>query len=383
MSKRNIKYTQEEVSDILKKYDLILFGEYINNGTPVKVKDLDGYMYDIRLSNILIGQNIQKFSPTNINTIYNIKLFLEKECNNSSILLSDIYVNNTGKLKLQCNSCGEIYYIDWAKLYSKDREKICQKCTKNKRVENSKLNQKDVEKFFEENGLFIDNDIYIKNSHLLKVIDKDGYKGKISYSNLQKGKIFNKFSESFNKENFVYNLNNFIKINNIDAKALEIISNDNHGHTIIRFQCECGEIFDTVSSRFVNGTKIKCDKCVNAISKIENLTIDFLRENNIDFIREKTFDDCKRNNKRPYFFDFYLLNYNTCIECDGRQHFEKVNFGGISDKQAFKNLKKVQKSDKEKDLYCKKNNIKIIRIPYWDFETEEYKNIILNNLIIH
>ncbi len=39
------------------------------------------------------------------------------------------------------------------------------------------------------------------------------------------------------------------------------------------------------------------------------------------------FDKCKYINKLT--FDFYLPDYNLCIEFDGRQHFEPVeHFGG-------------------------------------------------------
>ena len=33
-----------------------------------------------------------------------------------------------------------------------------------------------------------------------------------------------------------------------------------------------------------------------------------------------------------------------------------------------KKLKKNQENDKIKNQYCKNNNIKLVRIPYWDFE---------------
>jgi very-short-patch-repair endonuclease len=69
-------------------------------------------------------------------------------------------------------------------------------------------------------------------------------------------------------------------------------------------------------------------------------------------------------------FDFYLPNYNLCIEYDGRQHFEPIDFFG-----GEKNFEIIKKRDKIKNEYCLNNNIHLIRIPY-----NEYKNI---NSILH
>ena len=61
-----------------------------------------------------------------------------------------------------------------------------------------------------------------------------------------------------------------------------------------------------------------------------------------------------------------MPKYNICIEYDGRQHFEIVKkFGGL---EGFIDTKI---RDTIKNTYCKKNNIKLIRIPYWDFDNIE------------
>jgi predicted nucleic acid-binding Zn-ribbon protein len=60
-------------------------------------------------------------------------------------------------------------------------------------------------------------------------------------------------------------------------------------------------------------------------------------------------------------FDFYLPDYDLYAEYDGIQHFSPVDkFGG---EEAFK--KQVIR-DKEKNEYCKANNLKLIRIPYYE-----------------
>ena len=93
--------------------------------------------------------------------------------------------------------------------------------------------------------------------------------------------------------------------------------------------------------------------------------INFLENNNIRYIIQHKFNDCI-GLKRKLPFDFYLLEQNICIEYDGGQHFEPVErYGG---EEGFK---KRQKLDQIKTDYCKNNNIKLIRIPYWDFKSIE------------
>ena len=100
-----------------------------------------------------------------------------------------------------------------------------------------------------------------------------------------------------------------------------------------------------------------CPKCNE--SKGEKIIEEFLINNNIKYIKQYKFDNCKYKYKLP--FDFYLPNYNTCIEYDGKQHFEIIKYWGGED-----NFNKIKIRDEIKNNYCKINNIKLIRIKYDD-----------------
>lgn len=102
-----------------------------------------------------------------------------------------------------------------------------------------------------------------------------------------------------------------------------------------------------------------CPKC--NCTKGENRIIKFLEDNNIDYVFQKKFDDLKYVNY--LFYDFYIPNYNVLIEYDGEFHYIDVFKNG-----EFENAKL---RDNLKDEYAKKNNIKLIRIPYWDFNNIE------------
>lgn len=79
----------------------------------------------------------------------------------------------------------------------------------------------------------------------------------------------------------------------------------------------------------------------------------------IKYKTEYRFKDCKYI--RPLPFDFYLPEYNICIEYDGVQHFEPIGFFG-GDFSLLRN----KKVDLIKSDFCKNQGIKLIRISYKD-----------------
>lgn len=98
-----------------------------------------------------------------------------------------------------------------------------------------------------------------------------------------------------------------------------------------------------------------CPTCNN--SSGEHAIREILLNSEIEFEPEYGFDDCININPLP--FDFYLPELNTCIEYDGIQHFEPVDFFGGEEK-----FNEIKKRDKIKTDYCKDNNITLLRIRY-------------------
>jgi len=98
-----------------------------------------------------------------------------------------------------------------------------------------------------------------------------------------------------------------------------------------------------------------CPNCSE--SKGEKIIAKYLDKNNISYYKQHKFDDCKNIFQLP--FDFYIPKYRTCIEFDGKQHYEPADFfGGI---EAFEKLKT---NDRIKDDYCENNYIDLVRIKY-------------------
>jgi len=123
--------------------------------------------------------------------------------------------------------------------------------------------------------------------------------------------------------------------------------------TKVEIICKKHGSFWQNSNHHLNGSG--CPFCNT--SKGEEKIKEFLILNNINFIHQKTFLNCKY--KYLLRFDFYLPEYNTCVEYDGIQHFKPIDFFG-----GEKSFQQTQIKDQIKNNYCLNNNINLLRIAY-------------------
>lgn len=138
----------------------------------------------------------------------------------------------------------------------------------------------------------------------------------------------------------------------------------------VKCKCKtCGHIWEAT---YINLTKSDnptgCPRCID--SKGEKLIQSLLTEWGYKYTSQKKFDDLKDSSYLP--FDIYLDDFNVLIEYDGIQHYSPTQFGGISEDRAKDLHDLTKKHDKMKNEYCKKNNIPLIRIPYWKQNDIEY-----------
>ena len=142
--------------------------------------------------------------------------------------------------------------------------------------------------------------------------------------------------------------------------------NYNNSKTKIKIICPQHDIFEQLPYEHLRGKG--CPICKE--SKGEKNIRNILLNKNIKFTPQYKFNNCKHINELP--FDFYLPDYNICIEYHGEQHYKPINwFGGISV------FDKLIKRDKIKEKYCVDNKIKLVIIPYnMDI------NLIINNSLL-
>ena len=136
----------------------------------------------------------------------------------------------------------------------------------------------------------------------------------------------------------------------------------------------CGHTYYITPDNLLRGKG--CAQCTIRQSSYMDLTEEILTKYNISFEKEKRFEDCK--DKRCLPFDYYLHDYNLCIEVDGEFHYQITSTFSAS-KQS--QLLEVQRRDQIKTEYCQNHNIGLLRLPY--FEKNNFEQIIINTLHIN
>tara|TARA_Y100000034_G_C6794413_1_gene355933 strand:+ start:206 stop:937 length:732 start_codon:yes stop_codon:yes gene_type:complete len=164
-----------------------------------------------------------------------------------------------------------------------------------------------------------------------------------------------------------YTQQEFIKKSNIthNNKYDYSLSEYKNFKTKVKIICPTHGIFNQQPNNHIFGQG--CPKCKS--SKGELKIEQYLNKNNIQYSSQHTFNDC-RGIKRPLPFDFYLHDYNICIEFQGEQHFRPA-FG-------IESFQKIRTTDKIKEIYCNKKSITLCKINYDEItEIETILNFIL------
>jgi len=155
---------------------------------------------------------------------------------------------------------------------------------------------------------------------------------------------------------------NYIHNNKYDYSLVEYLDNKSK----IKILCPIhGEFIQSPLKHLDNHG---CSKCND--SKGEKEIIKIMDNKKILFETQKKFKGCEY--KSLLKFDFYLPDYNICIEFDGKQHYQITNYWG-----GEKEFNDIKLRDKIKTDYCINNGIKLIRIKFNE-NIEEKLNFILN-----
>lgn len=292
--------------------------------------DNKGYKYYLTIDSLKdkrTGHAIVK--KNNPFSLYNIQHYINLHGGKSKVL-SQEWNGEKAKIKLLC-SCGKEYEAIWYHIYAYKKFQ-CNQCGYSLHGNKKEKSFFDTNKICKKHGYNIIKGTFRNKKHF-DLIDKNGYKYfDCSVFTLDKNNMIrNRFSD-----NNIY-LNENIKL-------------------FIQINGSCPQIIFS-----------KCQ------SGLEETILEYLKELNICYEQQKKFDWCRRKNYLP--FDFYLQQYNVCIEVHGKQHYEPVDmFGG---ELKFELQKQIDGYKKE---CCKKNNVAYIEISYLDIQNKKYKQII-NNII--
>ena len=269
------------------------------------------------------------------------------------------YVNNRTKVKIICRKCKKIFE------QSPDNHlkgKGCPNC------KNSRPLSLTQEEFIEKSNLIHDNKYdyslveYKGIEKKIKIIcPKHGVFEQLAASHM-KGHGCQKCAIEAGKltqEEFIERSKK-VHGNKYDYSLVKYVDSK----TEVKIICKkCGKIFEQKPENHYNGANCPCSQSFKGEQRIANYLID----KNIKYIPQKNYDDLinpKTGKKLRY--DFYIEERNLLIEFNGIQHYEPVeHFGG---KETFE---QSQYRDKLKIDYAQKNNIKLLTIPYWDYDRIE------------
>lgn len=151
---------------------------------------------------------------------------------------------------------------------------------------------------------------------------------------------------------------------------IEVLGTYTNNKTDILLRCKvCGLEWEATPNALIKNNRAGtgCPHCNS--SRGEKRIATYLRTHNIEYCSGHSLDGCKYIYHLP--FDFYIPNLNTAIEYDGEQHFYCVDFSGNNPERAQQLFELVQKRDEIKTNYCTEHNIKLIRIPYTEFNNIE------------
>jgi len=117
------------------------------------------------------------------------------------------------------------------------------------------------------------------------------------------------------------------------------------------------------------------------INTLEKIVYDYLYKNQYNF------DYCAimGNGDKNYQFDFIIHKKRILIEIDGDYWHGNPDFYNINGSDGKRKLNNIQlsniKNDREKDIFAKEHNFKLIRIWETDVNNNNYKKIIKENCL--
>jgi hypothetical protein len=342
------KYTLEEIKAKAKEkgYE-ILSKRYFSSNSKLKFKHiLCRYEFIKSWGDFFDSGNCKKCAGLFVELSDCSKLAEE----NNFTILSKRYISCDKKLKIKHNCCGHVFKISWDNFKQK---RSCPQCSKKVRITIKKV--KDLSK---QNGYKLISKKYINSKTKMEFIHLDcGRKYFASWDTFKKG-VGCGFCFGNNKPSFEF-VKSFSEI-----KGFTLVTKEYRNRkSKLRFiHNHCGFMFETSWSSFY-GNNSGCPKCLEPRGELEVekwLSSEGLLPEK-DYFPQYFFEDCK--NERYLYFDFYIPSENLCIEYNGKQHYEPVEFFG-----GKKEFDKNKQRDLIKEKYCETNKIKLLIIPYWNKE---------------
>lgn len=364
----------EEIKQISENKGYCFIDTYIGDkGRQIILSDSYGYKYNISLKHM---RNCEKFGIVDIRNPYSLENISNWiSINNKNISITEnnkVYNGSNTKLEFYCYECDDYFYMAWENLLQNTGCGVCRGLQTGKYhsleyLRPDLMNEWDYELNEHSPATFtcgsgksvhwickecghrwqatIGNRTHLNSGcpSCAGQIVSDKNRLSILFPNVAKEWHPTKNGE-LKPENFSFGCNR-----NVWWKCKKC------GH----------EWMAKINNRSLNGSN--CPSCNESVG--EKRIHDFAKKNNIKITVQKRYNDCRYKNSLP--FDIYFDDYDILTEYHGEQHYLPIDFAGRGEKWAKKQFKENKKKDKIKENYCKKNKIKLIIIPYWEFDNIE------------
>lgn len=138
--------------------------------------------------------------------------------------------------------------------------------------------------------------------------------------------------------------------------------------------CDKGHEWKATVSGRTNGNGCPICKMSRGEKKISQVLADL----RIEYTRWYKFPSCKHINPLPFDFVIQYGKQKLAIEYNGSQHYIPTGFGSKNKNAATENFQNIVRNDEIKRVWCEKNNVPFLVIPYW--EKKNIESIILGFL---
>jgi hypothetical protein len=357
--KTHEKFIKEVYELVGTEYEII--NEYTGNAKKIKIKHtICNNIYEISPNSFLQGHRCPYCNGNKNKTTEQFKQEVYNLVGDEYTILGE-YINNKTKIRIKHNICGEEYEIT-PNGFLKGHRCICQS------IKLNDSRRKKEEQFIQE--------IYNAVGDEYTIIDK--------YNNATTKIHIRHNCEKCNNHEYLIVPNEFLrgyarcpkcfsrtKTHDEFCKEIKDKYNDEYKilgeyknietHVLVRHN-HCGYEWNSVPSNLLRG--YGCPICRS--SKGERKIYQYLKNNKIYNKRQYTFNDLIGISNGLLKYDFAIIDnkiLKLLIEYDGIFHFEKQFDGDGSEI--------IQYHDKLKNAYCEKNNIDLLRIPYWDYDNIE------------
>ena len=293
------------------------------------------------------------------------EMFLRRVAERSptTVVLGD-YRGCDTPVECECRICNNVWRPIPRSLYQGSQ---CPKCAVAKRAEKRKRTHDSIV-----------NELSQKNPHVELIEEITSTQDNVAWrckecGSVWRSRLYNlldgnthcaKCSRARNRERTLLPEDVFLK--RVAAILPDVTVMDKFDGYYVKLRCKCNKhnTYFSTTPHSLLGCKCGCPVC-NETHGERKMKI-ALENLGVNITQQYTFDDCADRQKLK--FDAFSKETNTAFEYQGEQHYRVVDFSGRNAERAKSQFYELRKRDDIKRSYCKEHGIKLIEVPYWEYD---------------